>query len=55
MLAPSPAQRNRDQATLLLVGHAWIGDTGRRISWNYSSQNLVRNSAEELRSAVLSH
>jgi hypothetical protein len=28
---------------------------GGRISWNYSSQNLVRNSAREPRSAVFSH
>jgi hypothetical protein len=28
ILVPSLAHRNRDQATLFLAGHAWIGDTG---------------------------
>lgn len=28
--APGLMQRNREQATLFLVGHAWIGDTGAR-------------------------
>lgn len=27
---PTLTKRRRDQATLFLVGHAWVGDTGAR-------------------------
>ena len=35
---PSLTRRSREQATLFLMGYAWVGDTGAR---NYFFRNLA--------------
>jgi hypothetical protein len=42
---PVLATRTREQATLFLVGHAWIGDPGARSSGAIFFRNLIQNNA----------
>jgi len=49
--APSLMERSREQATLFLVGHAWIGDTGaRRLLELFFPESWSHDGAREITS-----
>ena len=48
ILTPSLTKRTCEQVTLLLVGYAWVGDTGARDLLELFFQNLVQNNFCEI-------